>query len=123
MIKNKYIFSKFKPGDLGCFLSHVRLWSLIKKSNENFGLIFKDDIVIDEKFHEKFRKYFEQVPRDWDIIWLGSGKNLSGEKINNHIIKGYNWAKNKTQDWNNRMHAYIIKRKSIDKIKKNNFAY
>jgi len=118
LVKNQYIAKRIPLGNLGCMLSHIGVWDLIKQSNENFGLIFEDDIELDEKFHEKFEKYFNQVPSDWDMVWLASGQNLSGEKVTDCILKGYNRPGKKKNSWNNGLYAYLIKKKSIDKIKK-----
>lgn len=72
------------PGMLGCFLSHVRLWTSIRP-NETVA-IFEEDAYIDFVSAERMQILSRDVTRlglTWDVLLLESGHNLiaSGEWV------------------------------------------
>jgi GR25 family glycosyltransferase involved in LPS biosynthesis len=62
-------------GNLGCVNSHL---NIIKKAKENKYkniLILEDDVVFDVDMEENFKKYYNQVPENWDILYLSGNHN------------------------------------------------
>ncbi|NVO25745.1 glycosyltransferase family 25 protein [Donghicola mangrovi] len=41
-----------EPGTVGCFLSHIRSWEALLKSDADWGVILEDDAMIEEGFFE-----------------------------------------------------------------------
>lgn len=74
-------------GEIGCMKSH---YEIIKKaSEENLKNVFilEDDAVLVDNFNEVFDKMINQVPDDWDFIYLG-GNHVGGlDKISDNIYK------------------------------------
>ena len=101
-----------KKGTLACLLTHCGLWKKLKNSSKNNFLIFEDDCHILPNFESKAKKYLQEVPEDWDMIWLGHGK-LKGDKISKNVLIPKNDAGPKL---NSLHHCYMIKKSSIDKI-------
>ena len=114
-IKKDSILLKNKCGSVGCYLSHIKIWDQILESDDiNRALILEDDIDLDRDFNQKLEKYYKQVPENWDLIYLGTGK-MKGTNITNQIIKP---SVGNYVGHNNGTFGYIIKKSSIPKLKK-----
>lgn len=75
--KNTTLFcSKFcTSGMIGCAMSHKKVLEKItsdknSKDSEKF-LILEDDIILHEKFNTKLETILDNVPKDFDILYLG----------------------------------------------------
>ena len=57
------------PGAYGCLQSHL---AVVREARDN-GLsriwILEDDVVLDSDFNNKFSRYVQQVPSDWDMLF------------------------------------------------------
>lgn len=120
MNNESFIFSKdgdrdVLNGSIGCSLSHINLWKKMKKSRDNEIIIFEDDSIITNNTHNEIDRCLEnikQIDKDWDIIFLG-GSRIYGERMGNFIKAKY------VGSWMNcGLFAYIINKKSIDKLLK-----
>lgn len=71
---------EIKEGAVGCSLSHLFTIKLAKQNKlENF-LLLEDDVVFDDQVNEKFFSILDQVPDDWDMLYLG-GQHFHGMDI------------------------------------------
>jgi len=80
-------------GELGCFLSHKKIWEKCIKENLNNCLIFEDDIF----FHKNFQDILEsnlQVFDEFDIVFMGSNQSIFSNKINKDINNNFKLNKN-----------------------------
>lgn len=71
-LKDKYIKTDLNPGQIGCFLSHLKLWHYIIDNNIPDAVILEDDIVklfnintIIDLIHNS------QNLKNFDIIYIG----------------------------------------------------
>lgn len=64
------------PGEIGCYLSHLKALALIANGNYAFGVILEDDV----RFTERFSPVVEALGRveGWDVV-----------KLINHRTKGF----------------------------------
>ena len=73
---NKYFSKKCSKyclkSIIGCAISHIKLWEKMVKENNDFFLIFEDDVLLTKNFKEHLYNKIKYVPNDWDIIYLGS---------------------------------------------------
>jgi GR25 family glycosyltransferase involved in LPS biosynthesis len=60
------------PGAYGCLRSHLDVVRNARDKGSPSVLIFEDDVVLDPDLQNKFQLYFEQVPRDWDMLFFGA---------------------------------------------------
>lgn len=110
IVENK----KLKKGEIGCALSHIKIWNKAVKENQNI-LVLEDDVIIKKNFWENFNKIQSQIPADFDIVYLG-GSNIYGTKISENIIRP---KSNKKKDTTNSgTYAMLINKKSIHKLLK-----
>ncbi|WP_162147074.1 glycosyltransferase family 25 protein [Holospora obtusa] len=76
----KLAFNGATPGagELGCFLSHVKVWALFLNSNSEFALILEDDATFDPVNLESVLKELIKFRHQWDICSLFLPPRFSG---------------------------------------------
>lgn len=82
----------FKPGVIGCWLSHKRLLrhlSSLKVDNQYGHFIVEDDIIVPFDFSKKWESLRHTIPTDWDIVYLGIG-GAHGNKIHQNVLQWRN---------------------------------
>lgn len=100
------VLSKLKPGELGCYLSHIEslLRLLSTQKDIDYGLIFEDDGFCDDQLHKILQK---GLYKDYDMMILGhnyhDSKNCKGG-----ICKDMNVVHGS--------HAYLINKKGANKL-------
>ena len=71
--KNPYTKNVITKGEIGCALSHIKIWETIIERNYKYTLIIEDDIVFENNFVEKVKGYFNQINNlnfDFDLFYL-----------------------------------------------------
>ena len=68
----KLAFNGAKPGagEIGCFLSHVKAWTLFLNSNAEFALILEDDAQFNPSILASTLKQLVDQKKNWDICSL-----------------------------------------------------
>lgn len=94
--------SKRMRGHLGCWDSHRRLMEKIKDENNGQTLILEDDCQFIEA--TDYQTYFDELPEDWDLLYLGGINQDAPESYSEHL----DYAKNILQT-----HAYVIRDKFV----------
>ena len=64
-------FTHLNPGEIGCFLSHIRLFKRLVESEEPYFIIFEDDALHCDNFHDKFAIICNELPEDFNILYFG----------------------------------------------------
>jgi hypothetical protein len=73
------------PGAYGCLLSHVQVVRNARDAAASSVLIFEDDAVLDPQFKEKFARFSEELPPDWDMLYFGALHKDEPIKVSEHI--------------------------------------
>jgi glycosyl transferase family 25 len=60
-------------GMIGCALSHISIWKDIIKNKYNNSIILEDDIYFDKDYKINLQNSLNELPEDWDILYLGCG--------------------------------------------------
>ena len=121
------LYAKIAPySSMGCALSHLMVWKTFLKSDNDYAIIFEDDVIIDKsdiKLGDVINKYIRKAPKDFDILYLGcfgsEGNNLfvylmkllgntSNEFIVNDFIKHPKVAL--------ASHAYVLSKNGVKKL-------
>lgn len=73
---------KLVPGEIGCYLSHVKVKEEFLKSGADFAVILEDDAVLAEDFKyitEKAMAEYSRLPKNkrWDVLKLFNGKRMN----------------------------------------------
>jgi GR25 family glycosyltransferase involved in LPS biosynthesis len=58
-------------GAVGCYLSHLILWNVLQHLPEEEFLILEDDAVFVDGFKERFEHYYNRLPANWDMVYIG----------------------------------------------------
>lgn len=104
-----------RKGSIGCYLSHVKIWQLIQSMSDNecdIGLIFEDDCIIHPNLIKKLGNILQSVPKDWDLLYLGSNKQVG------QSVKGGMFIKPRVGNFkgqNAGMWGYMINKKHIQR--------
>jgi GR25 family glycosyltransferase involved in LPS biosynthesis len=74
-VLDKYIPEEIQKygtnGMIGCGLSHLFIWQdAIKKNYKNI-LVLEDDVYFSNDFNKYLHNIMEEVPKDYDILYLG----------------------------------------------------
>lgn len=59
------------PNIIGRWLSHYKLWEHVVKNEEDRVLILEDDAYPAKNFKKKLIKFWDHIPADWDVVFLG----------------------------------------------------
>jgi glycosyl transferase family 25 len=55
---------------------HIHSYQKILNNNYEYSLILEDDVILDNKFTGKLQKGLQQLPNDYDMLFIGNGCNL-----------------------------------------------
>ena len=97
----------FKPGEVGCYQSHMRLLDAPK--NTEYSIIFEDDFMVQPGFHSKVQKIIQDAG-EFDILYLGNLDGNHAELVNGDVYKV------DTTRYLTGMHGYVIKNENAWKI-------
>ena len=69
----KIFDTKFPKSQCGITLSHINAYRNIMNNEYKYSLILEDDVILDDKFGDKLNKGLEQLPDDYDMLFIGNG--------------------------------------------------
>ena len=111
--------ARLSQGAIGCALSHFSLWNLISCDVNDECIILEDDAVLCEDFHDRFKVIYEQLPHDWEFVYLGwinycPKKDLDIISVTPDLCK---FASINDKAMRLATHAYMIKKSVVSKMK------
>lgn len=74
-------FKKLSKAEISLLYKHYVILNEIA-DNHNEALILEDDVIFSTSFAQELKDVLNDVPDDWDFIFLGSGCNLRIPKEN-----------------------------------------
>ena len=95
----RFIAYDIKPGWVGCSKSHLEIMRLCK--DENMFGIYEDDVKILRGLSVLHRA-FEQLPEDWDCLYLGASPKQQQERISENLFRLNNAHVTHAIIWRNR---------------------
>ena len=105
---------KFDKAVLAIYLTHIDLWKNILLTNkEEYSLIIEDDVIIPSNLYNQIEKNMKNIPKNWDIVFIGRSFLLKGDIINDNILRPHVVHERQT---NHGMFSYLIKTSSIIKL-------
>ncbi len=75
--------NKVSIGSVAITLSHILAYIKLIQSKKDFCLVFEDDVIFDNNFKNNLDNYINQLPDDWEMLFIGDGCNLH---IDSNII-------------------------------------
>jgi GR25 family glycosyltransferase involved in LPS biosynthesis len=98
-----------KKTEISLLLKHIWIIEQVYKNKYSNCLILEDDVVLENDFIEKFNLYTSQLPKDWDLCWVGSCCGLHANIIKDLYVY--------RSDSSRCTHAYMISYNFVLKIK------
>jgi GR25 family glycosyltransferase involved in LPS biosynthesis len=74
-------------GAYGCLLSHVQVVREARDAGASSVLILEDDVVFDPQFKEKFASFIQELPADWDMLFLGALHKDEPVVVSEHVAR------------------------------------
>lgn len=115
-------FKNLNYGEIGCFMSHIRIYQTMVKENIDYAFIMEDDIIFEPCFENNFDHVLENISK-CEILYVGGrfGPNFKTDpkyytSITSNIIE-YKFENNTGLDSHFRInidrttHGYIISKK------------
>jgi glycosyl transferase family 25 len=98
-------------GAVGCYLSHVLLWKKLVESDNEYMLIFEDDVVpLYINSYEKINELLNESNGDFDILLLGCNcRDKNKIEVSKNINKCIFFFE---------LHSYIISKKAANELLK-----
>ncbi len=62
--------SLLKPGEVGCYASHLKTLDIIVKRGLSYALVLEDDALLPPDLRETVENIVERLPESWDIVHL-----------------------------------------------------
>jgi glycosyl transferase family 25 len=106
-------FSKreLTPGEIGCALSHARMWERILRERLPEVLIFEDDVWIGGALPAILANR-DKLPKDWELINFST--EAPEEPFGGFLTNIYRASRHK--DWADRASAYLLNTKGAEKL-------
>lgn len=95
--------------ELACSFSHIDCIKLAKQKGLESIVVFEDDVVFENDFNKMFESYWPQVPKNWDILFLGHQALEKPIKITDNVCKVEKCVL---------MHAYCINSRIYENIER-----
>lgn len=70
-MNGKKLYTMLTKGGIGCALSHRKCYQYIVDNKINRCLVLEDDCYLDDDFNKKLRDLENNIPADFDILFLG----------------------------------------------------
>ena len=70
-------FRNLKPAEISLTAKHVEAIRRIAESDNEFGLILEDDVMIANNFQSLLNDYYNDTPGDWDVVFIGNGYGIN----------------------------------------------
>lgn len=103
---------KLNQGQIGCALSHYKIWENVVQNSFEHIIIFEDDAIIPYDFWKQFNAVYQELPKNWDMLLLTINTGF-GDLYSEKLIK----LKKCSGNWG--LIGYLINIKFINKILKN----
>jgi len=113
-----YAFGKTPSGrylndsEISLLLKHYDIIRELSSNNVEYVLVLEDDAILCDDFLDNLEKCFNELPKDWDLVWVGTCCDLHEPKIKNKLVY-------KTKRGSRCTHAYLISKSCANKILNN----
>jgi glycosyl transferase family 25 len=106
--RRKYFGRDLKPGEIGCLLSHRKIFEKIVTENITVAVILEDDVIPEPDFKDAIIAAANTPPVPWDVIrFLGSKKVYKrGRRVIAPLIGRYVMARIPTAPGG--AHGYMV---------------
>jgi len=118
---DKKMFRNINDAEISVCLHHIQCFKNIVIGNYDYALILEDDVVLGPDFHNKLKMYINELPENWDMLFVGDGcgYHIPQDRITNdkHIyLKDYAPSATTGQGCTRCLDSYIVSKKCASVI-------
>lgn len=111
--------NKLSLAEISLTMKHIEAYKQVFKYHD-YALILEDDVILSKDFDKQLDKYIQQLPNDWDMLFIGDGCYLHvPQDIIQNGVNVYRAPSSRCAD------SYLISKKCtkqiLNDIYKNNF--
>jgi GR25 family glycosyltransferase involved in LPS biosynthesis len=77
---------KFKPGEIGCLLSHIKAINIAKDNNWDDVVILEDDVILSNDFIKGVNFCKKILPANWGHVYLGGYIYLASAPVFQPVV-------------------------------------
>lgn len=97
------------------FLKHLSAIEKISKSNNKINLIVEDDAILCDDFKEKLLIYYNELPTDFDFLFLGGEPDKRWD-VPDHMIRSNTYCYSSKSFLTKTLDAYLISIKTAKEL-------
>jgi GR25 family glycosyltransferase involved in LPS biosynthesis len=97
--------------EISLTIKHYEVLQKIAYSSDPYAIVLEDDVIFDSNFLQLFQKYLSETPKNFDVVFMGSGANLKPT----NIIPDKIWYL-KTHPASKCADSYLITKKAANEI-------
>ena len=64
------ITHQYSKGTIGCYLSHMKMWTTVRNKHMRNTIILEDDFTISDNFTDNINNVLNELPNTYDICYL-----------------------------------------------------
>jgi hypothetical protein len=109
-VDDKTVWHGLKNSEICIAEQMFRIYRLVAKSNNQLCLILEDDFVLTENFNHYLNEFLNNLPNDFDCIFMSSCCDLKPK--HNNVVNKYFYEEETSRCTT----AYLIKKETCEKI-------
>ena len=75
------LHSRLKPGEVGCYASHLKTMKIIVERDLDYALILEDDAILPADFHTIVAQVLARLPQGWDLVHICRDTNRAVKPV------------------------------------------
>lgn len=109
-VDDRTVWHGLKNSEICIAEQMFKIYRLVAKSNNNLCLILEDDFVLTENFNHYLNEFLNNLPNDFDCIFMSSCCDLKPK--HNNVVNKYFYEEETSRCTT----AYLIKKETCEKI-------
>ncbi|MEO8419652.1 MAG: glycosyltransferase family 25 protein [Hyphomicrobium sp.] len=75
------LHSRLKPGEVGCYASHLKTMKIIVEQGLDYALILEDDAILPADFQTIIAQVLARLPQGWDLVHICKDANRAVKPV------------------------------------------
>ena len=106
---------RLRMGQLGCALSHIRLWQHMLHSGLDCAVVLEDDARLAPDFSERYPALFAELPAEFDLLYLFTHPDFAARMQDDQLEpRRWRFIQRAHQTWGTV--GYLITRRGAERL-------
>jgi glycosyl transferase family 25 len=79
--KGSVLHSQLRPGEVGCYASHLKTMKVIVDRDIDYALILEDDAILPADFQTIIAQVLARLPQGWDLVHICRDANRAVKPV------------------------------------------